>query len=522
MKGLHRKDEHDLLNEYSVAKKKEIAKRMIKKLFKRLYSGQDSVLSVLYLRREFSLHVILCLLFIGVFTAGTGQAAEPKTTVLTFDKALAPVDNPLKGFMPYFNQNTTFPHSLEWFYVPMKDLMNGPESFTFNSGLETKLAAIASRGNQAVFRVYLDYPSKSTGVPQFLIDGGLDGQSYTNYGGGWSPDYSNAELIDAIVALIEEMGEVYNGDPRIGFITVGFLGFWGEWHTYPHESWFADSATQQRVIQAITGAFPHTRLLLRYPDHHISGFPTGYHDDSFAYATLPTIDWHFLSRMANAGETGAWTTQPVGGEVYPDLQAGIFDATPPSDAEDFSACIEQTHVSWLLNYTLLDQYSNWSAAKQQRATTAARDMGYTLGVTEVSTAIDGSILTVESTITNLGAAPFYYDWPVNLLLFDAGGTPVKQATTVWSLRSVLPGNGPDTDFQATIDISSLPTGTYQLGLQVPNPMAGGKPLRFANQEQQDNGTVLLSTVTIDSTTIDPPPTGASAPASLLLLLMDKN
>ena len=110
----------------------------------------------------------------------------------------------------------------------------------------------------------------------------------------------------------------------MAFGESGILGQVGILTYDPYESWFADEATQQRVIQAITSAFPHTRLLLRYPDHHIAGFPTGYHDDSFAYATLPPIDWHFLSRMTDADETEAWKTQPIGGEVYPDLQEDIF------------------------------------------------------------------------------------------------------------------------------------------------------------------------------------------------------
>src|SRR5688572_8166514 len=105
----------------------------------------------------------------------SASAPEPARQI-SLDYAPAPADNPLKGFMPFYDAYSSrfnplandFPHSMEWFYVPLRNLMNGPDSFTFDTGIEPQLNSIAGRGHQAVFRVYLDYPGKFSGIPPFL------------------------------------------------------------------------------------------------------------------------------------------------------------------------------------------------------------------------------------------------------------------------------------------------------------------------------------------------------------------
>src|SRR5258708_36633532 len=84
---------------------------------------------------------------------------------LSLDYAPAPADNPLKGFMPFYDAYGSadtpiandFPHSMEYFYVPLRDLMNGPNSFTFATAMEPQLQSINNWVHQAVMLVYLDY-----------------------------------------------------------------------------------------------------------------------------------------------------------------------------------------------------------------------------------------------------------------------------------------------------------------------------------------------------------------------------
>lgn len=83
--------------------------------------------------------------------------------------APSPVDNPLKGLVPYADPHPDrFPHSMEFSYLPLNDLMHGMDDFRWDA-LEKLLDRVASRGNQTVFRVFLEYPDKTEGIPPFLM-----------------------------------------------------------------------------------------------------------------------------------------------------------------------------------------------------------------------------------------------------------------------------------------------------------------------------------------------------------------
>ena len=87
--------------------------------------------------------------------------------------APSPVDNPLKGLVPYqADVRDKFPHSLEFNYLPYSALVKGYDEFDWTP-LEKLLDDIASRGHQAVFRIYLEYPAKKGVIPDFLVKDGL-------------------------------------------------------------------------------------------------------------------------------------------------------------------------------------------------------------------------------------------------------------------------------------------------------------------------------------------------------------
>lgn len=113
----------------------------------------------------------------GCLSAGEVRAAEPVVFRPTY--APAPADNPLKGFVPYAGRAPSFPHSLEFGYLPLASLMKGPTQFDWTP-LETLLDGIASRGCQTIFRVYLEYPRKPTGLPAYLVESGVTLRAWTN------------------------------------------------------------------------------------------------------------------------------------------------------------------------------------------------------------------------------------------------------------------------------------------------------------------------------------------------------
>jgi len=419
--------------------------------------------------------------------------------------APAPVDNPLKGFVPYDNApgKANFPYSLEWFYIPLSNLMSADKTFNW-APMERHFAAIAARGHQAVMRVYLDYPGQTPGIPKFLLDEGLKTQTYDgrkNNGKSLTPDYEDPRLRTALKDFIAAFGAKYDGDPRIGFITIGLLGYWGEWHTSDFPERFASKTVQTEVMDAYANAFHKTKLLVRYPagpsdsyyaDNHAQ--PMGYHDDSFSWDTLPVdkkTNSYFMGKMQLADAMDRWKTQPIGGEVRPEIFDTLFDdPTGAPKGQEFGPCLEATHATWLMNSGVFR--TKFEGAKLDRALAGARRMGYELMVTAAALTVkkDGG-LDVKIKIRNAGVAPFYYSWPVEIGLLDSTGKVATTWRTDWDLTGILPG--PDSialDFtQAKL---ALPTGEYQVVMRAVNPLPNGVPLRFANQTQDANTPGWLS------------------------------
>ncbi len=418
------------------------------------------------------------------------------------DYAPAPPDNPLKGFVPYAGQAREFPHSLEFNYLPVSAVMRGPDTFDWQP-LERLLTEVASRGCQTVFRFYLEYPNQPTGVPQFLLEAGL--RIHTNHlveGGKQQqmliPDYEDARLRAAMPHFITALGQRYDGDPRIGFITAGVLGKWGEWHDHPSTERWASKAVQHEVMDAYEAVFKKTPVLLRYPaDENDPAYaanhtrPLGYHDDSFAWATLPTgrksDGWFFVTRMQGAGSEAMtkWRTQPIGGEVRPEVWRGLWDepsSTPKG--QEFLRCVEATHATWLMDSSIAQKLIG---EQRERAMVGARRLGYEFHIVAAGLEVNAQKreLKVSVTLRNLGVAPFYADWSVELGAFDVRGKIVATWQPGWKLSGLLPGDA-DRRWEYAADTRSLAPGDYRLLLRVPNPMPNGRPLRFANRAQDQH------------------------------------
>jgi hypothetical protein len=425
--------------------------------------------------------------------------------------APAPPDNPLKGFVSYPREQAGFPRSLEWAYTKLSDVMTGPTNFDW-APFERKLEQAAARGCQFIARFYLEWPGRSTGVPRFLLEAGVPLRTWTNTNTQpWppavdhTPDYEDPRLRTALTNFIHAFGARYDGDPRLGFVEVGLLGTWGEWHNHPNHQWFASKTVQREVLNAYEAAFRRTKLLLRYPagpDHprytDNSTRPLGYHDDSFAWATVHTgrsqDDWFFETLLRRASATNKWRAYPIGGEVRPEVWDCLFD--DPSCApkgQEFDRCVEVTHVSWLCNEGVFRP--RLQGAARERALRAARRMGYELHILRAGMGRQDGGWSITLSVTNTGIAPFYYDWPVELGALNAAGELVATWKTDWKLTGILPSE-PARVWRHRLTAGAWAETGTRLLVRVPNPMPGGRPLRFANQEQDRDldGWLTLGTI----------------------------
>ena len=96
-----------------------------------------------------------------------------------------------------------------------------------------------------------------------------------------------------------------------------------------------------------------------------------------------------------------------------------------------------------------------------------------------SAALKGRALEVSVTVTNRGVAPFYADWPVRIVAVGSdGGESVGKLP--FALNQLLPATA--STQCVTLDLAKFVPGEIKLLLGIPNPLKGGKPLRFANAD----------------------------------------
>lgn len=417
--------------------------------------------------------------------------------------ALAPVDNPLKGLVPYQGQGQgRFPHSMEFSYLPLAPM--SPEEGKWNwEPVEQLLNDVASRRNQTIFRVYVEYPGEPSGAPRWLLEKGLRLTEWTENPADRlvnpTPDYRDPRLQKLLVDFIGALGKRYDGDPRVGFITAGLLGRWGEWHTWPREELTPPRGLQEAVLDAYQAAFKRTPVLLRYPsagdDASASNRdrPFGYHDDSFAFATLddgkPESSWHFMAQLKRAGAEEKWRSQPIGGEIRPEVWGRIFDESPGVPHQPFLDCLQATRASWLMDSGMFRELS--SPVRTARAEEQVRQMGYEFAVQAAALRPLADGWEAEVTIASQGLAPFYADWPLEAGLLDAEGRVLAKAT--WgSLRLLLPG-------EARTAAARLPqaAGAKWLAVRCANPMPGGRSIGFANAGMDAHAPGWLTVQSID-------------------------
>ncbi len=464
-------------------------------------------------------------------------AADPSASLTAHPLAYAPgpLDNPLKGFVPFYEPGKTYenkyPHSMEWSYFALSDLMRDFEVFDW-APLEKMLDEVAKRGRQSAIRVYIEYPGKASGLPEFLSKAGVKLRPVPQWK-TQSPDYDDPRTIKALTNFIRAFGQKYDGDPRLGFVSMGLIGLWGEWHMWPADQLFPSDASVARYVDAFDSAFDKTKIEIRYArlaKGYVVKKNVGYHDDSFFFreqgkgVTLPRSlgghDWSFLQEMLDFGAENRWIENSVGGEARPEIQRVLFNPQHKG-VDDITACVELAHVTWLMNQRGINVYKRDDAG----VATLVRRMGYELHVSEArfDDFKQSEALRVGVTIENRGVAPFYYPWRFAVAVADQNDKVVGSWYTSWDIRDIQPlsirtfpdwklaGDPKEIPFGAprklgfSLSKHGLSPGRYKLLLRVVHPLEaslpkrGGArplPLRFANQSQRSNGWLLLGETTV--------------------------
>ncbi len=405
--------------------------------------------------------------------------------------------NPMKGFRPSrhmrekgFSQGeyvTIFKH-----YIRYTDLEAHAED-TAQKIIDWSNAAwagIEKNNLKVIPRVVLAYPVNRDSPDELFWPSGLDTSDPV---GKWLTD----AFMDRIVAFISKLGEAWDNDPRVSAVEMGLWGRWGEHHIWPMKlpdgTEHIPPKAQKWMGAAFTKAFLNKKVMIRYPETFLD-YSFGYYWDSFA---LPEEN-HFGQAIIRRRN---WHTQMISGEVAYDWDdqsnlGGTPNGTLSSDAHtDFVIdWIRRTHTSslgWIAEYQEGSDVAA-NAARMQKA------MGYRFVIDKATyseTVESGGTLALSFEVKNVGAAPFYYPWQVEVNLLDMERKPVWSSTIKEDIRKWYPDCVLTVSGTFTLP-NDLAIGQYILALTVLDPAGNLPALRFANINYYNGGFTPLGVVGI--------------------------
>ncbi|MER3473235.1 MAG: hypothetical protein C4335_04225 [Armatimonadota bacterium] len=421
---------------------------------------------------------------------------QPVTSrVLRPAAAEGALDNPLKGWAAYsedWNQHA-LPARMAYFSVSWRELEPERGRYRFAKWEQSRWESRNARGKHIVMRLYLDYPNLPTGVPQWVIDSGVAMRAYDipEIGRGLAPDYDDPRLLNPLLEFITAFGERYGRHPRVVFVALGTLGFWGEWHTWPRTELFASETTQRAVVQAYRRAFAGKILLARYPYRATNEPWLGYHDDMFPddtdYYEGQGYEWYFLPQLRRAGRENNWKVSAMGAEMVPN-QGKKFLSTQWAKTRTM---LERMHLTWVGPYCPILE-TNLSDAELQNARWMVQRMGYQYRLTEVTWHLQGRTLSMQVRGVNEGVAPFYYPWQVQVALLKGDGSVAQSEAVAVDIREWLPGSF---RFSTTMPVRA-PAGTYRLAIGVIEPWRNQPDIRFANKLPVVNGWNVIDNIAL--------------------------
>jgi len=425
---------------------------------------------------------------------------EPTVTVKpkVFEHAL---NNPLKGFRSDVGKVNNHPynaivrHYLKW-NVLERDASDGIERIL--EICKKDWAKLAQMNSKVIPRVYLDWDQKLGNEywPSDMQTG----------------DYESEQFKQRVEKLIEKLGQAWDNDSHVAWIQLGIIGYWGEHHSpYPTE-W------QQKMLgDLFTKHFKNKKVLVRYPHKHFKDYNFGFYWDRFG-DTKPGMEQgiEFIKYFPDR-----WKTTPNEGEVGYGAKYG--DANPGNDPDD--SLTDSTHRAHLINWIRklhatgcgwISNYSLDNPAVVAGAEELQKVFGYRFLLKEVTypTNINNNKqFSVSFKVENVGSAPFYYNWPVELRLLDSKTREVKwkQIFNSVEIRDWMPGEkwnegeqqydvpAPIKTNIGTFNINvSLPKGKYILALAILDPAGMVPSVKFATNQYFNGGNHPIGYIGIDT------------------------
>ncbi|TVY09249.1 DUF4832 domain-containing protein [Paenibacillus cremeus] len=383
-------------------------------------------------------------------------------------------------------------------------------------------------GKKIVMRIVLDYPSDRTGrhmdIPDWLYDElvqaeGADqaGTWYAQGLQGFDPNYSSPIMIAAHERLIEALAARYDNDPTIGFIELGSLGHWGEFHTFLSPRKFPSLDVSDQYVGHYLKYFHNKMFGMRKPFPIAAQQRMGLFNDVFGdpVSTDSWLDWiqQGWNVLPNYVTDGRDTAALVQESAMPDFWKYAFSGGEFSNEFSMKEYLQDSRMMELLRQIRKSHTSLLGASlvyfkegkdisehTQANINLLLQTMGYHFGlasVTHAPQAEAGDTVKLESSWKNMGVAPFYFPWQVEFALADSNGNVVDASRTTASsidIRRWLPGTKAET---GEIKVpSDLPPGQYTVLVGIIEPSTNKPAVQLAIEGRRSDGWYALDQLQI--------------------------
>ena len=306
---------------------------------------------------------------------------------------------------------------------------------------------------------------------------------------GWdisaAPDWNNEAFLSRWEALWAELGKRYANDPRLGYVDVGGYGKYGEWWVDGAALHITD-ANGLRMIKAVTTAFPTKHVLIntmspvKFTLAALDANPNlGIRTDSLGCPNMYSmVTDKYAGRLADM-----WKTRPFFSEWG-------TTGDPVVGADQ----VKKWHVSTTSSHNMRLMYADMNATQKTAYTKAIQTAGFRYAVNKVTIGplVRGKTTAVTTTFANLGSAPTYDGWSVQLWLVDSAGRKVYAKQLAVDLRKYLPGTYSKTSYISVP--TTLPKGTYTATIAVVDRLKYSTPMYLSNYSRRADGSYTLGAV----------------------------
>ncbi len=420
-------------------------------------------------------------------------AALPAQTVtVNPQEATGPLSNPLMGFRPDIGSAAsryTYP-TLVRHYIRWNQIENNQSDSVqkIRDYCNAQWAGLPASNLKVIPRVYIDWDS-AVGNEYWPAD--LQ-----------TGDWSSQAFKDRVVRLIGRLGEVWDNDPRVAWVQIGIIGYWGEQEnpvSVSQDGWAA------RLGDAFKAAFKNKKYLVRNMNH-FTGYEVGCYWDSFAHPSQPSV----RTTMLSYNTQGRYLSQPMEGEVAYNWGEGTFDpkfggepeltlnsATYTDNMIDVIRELHCAALGWIASYKVDGSHGSNPDTVKANAARMQKEFGYRFLLTEFTSTArtePGANLNVSFKVKNVGVAPFYENWPIAIVLINPANRQIvwQAALSGTDIRTWVPGDNynsttrtyqtpaPERQLTATVAVpATLAKGEYLVGLSILEPTSNTPGIFFA-------------------------------------------